>query len=286
MSTRRFVAAAVQLCAGSNKSENHDKAEAFAAEAARHEARLVVLPEVFLWRGQRTDERAAAEAIPGPSTHRLGDLARRLHIHLIAGSLFEGSGGPKVFNTSVLFDPRGDLVARYRKLHLFDVDIAGRVSIRESDTRVAGDTVASGTAARDTAAHDAVVVAPTELGVIGMSICYDLRFPELYRRLTFAGAEIIAVPSAFTFPTGTAHWEILLRARAIENQVYLIAPDQMGQSPSGVVDFGNSMIVDPWGTPLARAADRETLVLAEIDRDYQERVRRELPCLTHVKLRG
>ena len=274
MSTRRFVAAAVQLCAGANKSENLDKAEAFAVEAARHEARLVVLPEVFLWRGQRTDERAAAEAIPGPSTRRLGDLARQLHIHLIAGSLFEDSGGPKVFNTSVLFDPHGDIVARYRKLHLFDVDIAGRVSVRESDTRAGGDA----------SARDAVVVAPTELGVIGMSICYDLRFPELYRRLTFAGAEIVAVPSAFTFPTGAAHWEILLRARAIENQVYLIAPDQIGQSPSGVVDFGNSMIVDPWGTPLARAADRETLVLAEIDRDYQERVRRELPCLTHVKL--
>ncbi len=118
-----------------------------------------------------------------------------------------------------------------------------------------------------------------------MSICYDLRFPELYRRLTLAGAEIITVPSAFTFPTGAAHWEVLLRARAIENQVYLIAPDQIGKSPSGIVDFGNSMIVDPWGQPLARAADREMLILAEIDRDHQDRVRHELPCLTHIKLR-
>jgi len=214
-------------------------------------------------------ESTAAEPIPGPSTKRLGDLARRLQIHLLAGSVLEGSGGPKPFNTSVLFNPRGDIVARYRKLHLFDVDIPGHVTIRESDTRSAGD---------------AVVTIPTELGVIGMSVCYDLRFPELYRRLTLAGAEILTVPSAFTFPTGAAHWEILLRARAIENQVYVIAPDQIGRSPSGVVDYGNSMIIDPWGKPLARAADREMVIFAEIDRDYLDRVRRELPCLTHIQL--
>jgi predicted amidohydrolase len=117
-----------------------------------------------------------------------------------------------------------------------------------------------------------------------MSVCYDLRFPELYRRLTLAGAEIVTVPSAFTFPTGAAHWEILLRARAIENQVYVIAADQIGRGPSGIVNFGNSMIVDPWGQPLARAADKETVIYAEIDRDEQDRVRRELPCLAHIKL--
>jgi len=242
MDTRQFVAAAVQLCAGSDTSANLDKAESFVADAARHGARLVVLPEVFLWRGERAEER---------------------------GSILEDSGGPKVFNTSVLFDPHGTIVARYRKIHLFDADIPGQVTIRESETRTPGD---------------AVVTAPTALGVIGMSVCYDLRFPELYRRLTLAGASLITVPSAFTFPTGAAHWEILLRARAIENQVYLIAPDQIGRSPSGVVDFGNSMIIDPWGTPLARAADRETVIFAEIDRDYQERVRRQLPSLTHIAL--
>jgi predicted amidohydrolase len=271
MGLPKFVAAAVQLCAGSDKSANLDKAEAFIVEATRHHARLVVLPEVFLWRGPRSEEGVQAEPIPGPSSERLGEIARRLNIHLLAGSLLEHGQGLKAFNTSVLFDPHGDIIARYRKLHLFDVDIPDHVSIRESDTRTAGDSV---------------VTAPTELGVIGMSICYDLRFPELYRRLTLAGAEIIAVPSAFTFPTGAAHWEILLRARAIENQVYLIAPDQIGRSPSGIVDFGNSMIIDPWGKPLARAADREMVILAEVDRSYLERVRRELPCLAHVKLTG
>jgi predicted amidohydrolase len=271
MNPRRFVAAAVQLCAGSDKRANLDTAEGFAAEAARHGARLVVFPEVFLWRGPRAEEVSNAEPIPGPTTDRLAALARRLKIHLVAGSLLEHNGTARAFNTSVLFDPRGEIVARYRKLHLFDVDIPGQVTIRESDTRASGA---------------AVVAAPTELGVIGLTICYDLRFPELYRQLTLGGAEIITVPSAFTFPTGAAHWEILLRARAIENQVYLVAPDQIGTSPSGVVDFGNSMIVDPWGKPLARAADRETLIFAEIDRDYQDRVRRELPCLTHARLRN
>ena len=268
VNTRQFVAAAVQLCAGPDKAANLDKAEAFVAEAVEHKARLVVLPEVFLWRGPRGEEHAAAELIPGPSTERLGELARRHGIHLLAGSMLEENGA-KPFNTSVLFDPRGDIVARYRKLHLFDVDIPGHVSIRESDTRAPGDVV---------------VTVPTELGVIGMTVCYDLRFPELYRRLMLAGAEIIAVPSAFTFPTGAAHWEVLLRARAIENQVYVIAPDQIGRSPAGIVDFGNSMIIDPWGKVIARAADKECFVTAEIDRDYLEKVRRELPCLAHRRL--
>jgi len=268
MDTRRFVAAAVQVCSGSSKAENLDKVETLVATAATHGARLVVLPEVFLWRGPRPEERSAAEPIPGPTTARLGALARQLQIYLVGGSILEVSSGPRVYNTSVLFDPRGDLVASYRKLHLFDVDIAGHVSIRESDTRAPGD---------------AVVTAVTSLGTLGMTVCYDLRFPELYRRLTFAGAEIITIPSAFTFPTGAAHWELLVRARAVENQVYVIAADQIGRSPTGMVDFGHSMIVDPWGTVIARAADRETLIMAEIDRDYQDRVRRELPCLTHVR---
>ena len=269
METSRFIAAAIQLCAGSDKAANLDKAESFVAEAARQAAALVVLPEVFLSRGLRAEERQAAEPIPGPSTERLSALARGLKIHLIAGSILEQGAGDKVFNTSLVFDARGELIARYRKLHLFDVDIPGQVSIRESDTRAPGDSV---------------VTVPTVLGVLGLSVCYDLRFPELYRQLTRAGAEIITVPSAFTFPTGAAHWEVLLRARAIENQVYILAPDQIGRSPSGVVDFGNSMIIDPWGKALARAADREMVIFAEIDRDYQARVRRELPCLTHIKL--
>src|SRR5574341_2454151 len=176
MSVRQFVAAAVQLCAGSDKALNLSKVEAFVTQAVHSQAQLVVLPEVFVWRGPRGEERTAAEPIPGPTTNRLGNLARQLKVHLVAGSILEESGAPKVFNTSVLLDSAGEIVARYRKMHLFDVDIPGQVSIRESDTRAGGDTV---------------VTAPTALGIIGMSVCYDLRFPELYRRLTLAGAEII-----------------------------------------------------------------------------------------------
>jgi predicted amidohydrolase len=266
---RTFVAAAVQLCAGSDKGANLEKAEELVAQASRAGAHFVVLPEVFLWRGLREEEAAAAEPIPGPVSERLSRLARQLQVYLLAGSILERSDADKAFNTSLLFDARGVLLARYRKLHLFDVDIAGRVAVRESDTRRAGTDV---------------ITAATELGVVGLTICYDLRFPELYRRLTQGGAEIIAVPSAFTFPTGAAHWEILLRARAIENQVYLVAANQIGQGPGGVPSFGSSMIIDPWGTPLARAAERETVIFAEIDRDYQKQVRHELPCLAHVRL--
>src|SRR5437868_510679 len=165
--------------------------------------------------------------------------------------------------------PCARLVARYRKIHLFDVELSGGVSVRESATRAAGTDV---------------VTVPTELGVLGLSVCYDLRFPELYRRLVRAGAEVLLVPSAFTFPTGAAHWEVLCRARAVENECYLIAPDQSGTSPHGFADCGDSLIVDRWGRVLARAGEGEQVVTAEIDRAYLARVRRELPCLAHVRL--
>ncbi len=266
---RRFLAAAVQLCAGSDKAANLDKAESFVRAAAGRGAALVALPEVFLWRGPRAQEIEAAEPIPGPATARLASLARELRIHLLGGSILERvPGAAKAFNTSCLFDPDGALIARYRKAHLFDVDIPGHVTIRESDTRQSGAELVS---------------ADTALGRIGLSVCYDLRFPELYRHLMRGGAQIVTLPSAFTFPTGAAHWEILIRARAIENQVYVIAPDQIGRTPSGVNDFGNTLIVDPWGKPLARAADRECVIMAEIDLDYLDRVRQELPCLAHAK---
>jgi predicted amidohydrolase len=174
-----------------------------------------------------------------------------------------------VFNTSCLFDPRGAIVARYRKVHLFDVDLPGRVAVQESATRAPGAET---------------VTASTELGTLGLSICYDLRFPELYRRLSRAGAEVLLVPSAFTFPTGAAHWEVLLRARAVENQCYVVAADQAGTSPQGFADWGDSMLIDPWGRVLARAGDGEAVVSAEIDLDYLARVRRELPALAHARL--
>jgi predicted amidohydrolase len=268
----RYLAAAVQMASGSDRAANLARAAALVRAAAARGARLVVLPELFAWRGPREAEAAAAEPVPGPSTEAMAAVARATGVYLCMGSLLEASAETaRPFNTSCLLDPRGTLIARYRKIHLFDVDLAGRVAVRESDTRAPGAEV---------------IAVPTPLGTLGLSICYDLRFPELFRRLVRAGAEVLLVPSAFTFPTGAAHWEVLCRARAIENQCYVIAADQTGRSPAGHLDWGDSLIADPWGRVLARAPDGEGFALAEIDRASLARVRRELPCLAHIRLEG
>ena len=266
---RSYLAAAVQMTASASKEENLAKAETFVRLAAERGVALVVLPEVFSWRGRHRKEPGQVEPIPGPTTSRLQDLATQLNIHLLAGSFLETSDEERAYNTSLLIDPQGEILAQYRKIHLFDVNIPGQVSIKESDSMKPGGDV---------------VAAKTPLGTVGLSVCYDLRFPELYRNLSHKGAEIISVPAAFTFPTGAAHWEALLRARAIENQVYIIAPNQIGKNVYGFADYGNSMIIDPWGKIIARAPDKECFITAEIDLDYLEKVRKELPCLAHQRL--
>jgi predicted amidohydrolase len=264
-----YLAAAVQMTASSVKEENLAKAETFVRLAAERGATLIVLPEVFAWRGPRVEEPAQVESIPGPTSERLRDLTRLYQIYLLAGSFLEKGDDAHSYNTSLLLGPQGDTLAHYRKIHLFDVDIPGQVRVKESDTKKPGETVVAST---------------TPLGVFGLSVCYDLRFPELYRQLAAKGAEVMFVPSAFTFPTGAAHWEPLLRARAIENQTYIIAPNQIGKNAHGYADYGNSMIIDPWGKVIARAPDKECFITAEIDRDYVEKVRKELPCLAHRRL--
>jgi predicted amidohydrolase len=265
-----MIAAAVQMESGSDLRANLARAEILVRKAASQGAKLVVLPEVFAWRGLRADETGIPSPIPGPVSEMLCHLAAELAVVLVGGSFLERSEHEtKSYNTSLLIDAGGAIRATYRKMHLFDVDLPGEVTVRESDARIPGS---------------APVTIATDLGRIGMSICYDLRFPELYRRLAQSGATIVTIPSAFTAFTGAAHWETLLRARAIENQVYVIAPNQSGTSPHGFADYGNSMIVDPWGTVLARAGDGETVILAEIDADRVARVRREMPCLDHARL--
>jgi len=266
---RSYLAAAVQMTASSAKEENLAKAEMFVRLAAERGASVIVLPEVFAWRGPRAEEAVQIESIPGPTSERLSDLARRHQVYLLAGSFLENSEEARAYNSSLFIGSTGNILAHYRKIHLFDVDISGQVRVKESDTKKPGQEI---------------VTAKTPLGVFGLSVCYDLRFPELYRQLTQEGAEVLFVPSAFTFPTGAAHWEPLLRARAIENQAYVIAPNQIGKNSHGFADYGNSMIVDPWGKVLARASDKECFITAEIDRDYLEKVRRELPCLAHRRL--
>jgi deaminated glutathione amidase len=266
-----YLAAAIQMTAGADKPANLARAERLVRVGAARGANLIALPEVFNWRGKRAEQAAAAETLDGESLGLMSRLARELKIHIAAGSITERvADSSRSYNTSVLLGPDGARIAVYRKIHLFDVDLPGRVTVRESDSKLGGADV---------------VCAETPAGAIGLSICYDLRFPELYRRLTFAGARIIMVPSAFTFPTGEAHWEVLVRARAIENQAYVIAPAQFGPNVYGYSDYGNSMIVDPWGRVLARAADQEGVVVAPIDLEYQDRVRSELPALKHARLR-
>jgi deaminated glutathione amidase len=266
-----FLAAAIQMTTTSDKAANLEKAERLIRLAAARGARFVGLPEVFNWRGKRADEPAAAERLDGESLGLMTRLARTLEIYLLAGSITEHvERESRRYNTSVLFGPDGASLAVYRKIHLFDVDLPGRVTVKESDAKLAGSDV---------------VNAETEFGKVGLSVCYDLRFPELYRKLALAGARILTIPSAFTFPTGEAHWDVLIRARAIENQCFVIAPAQFGPNVHGFSDYGNSMIVDPWGRVLARAADQEGVVVAPVDMDYLEQVRRQLPSLAHVRLK-
>ncbi|MCY4486030.1 MAG: carbon-nitrogen hydrolase family protein [Deltaproteobacteria bacterium] len=263
----KFLAAAIQMLATSDKEANLREAEGWIRRAHAEGARLVVLPEVFNWRGRGRDTAANAEPVPGPTTERMGELAAECGLHLLAGSMLEAAGADgRAYNTSVLISPDAKIIARYRKIHLFDVDIEGEAPIRESEFRRPGEDV---------------VVADTPMCPMGLSVCYDLRFPELYRRLTAAGARVVFVPSVFTVPTGRAHWEPLLRARAIENQVYIIAPDQTGSHPASMDAYGHSVIVDPWGKIIAQAGTEPGLVLAEIDLDYLEDVRRRLPALDH-----
>jgi len=271
---RSFKASAIQMSAGSDKEANLAVAAELVTNAAASGAILVALPEVFAWRGPQEREPEIAEPLTGRIGTFAAELARRLGIWLVAGSILEtaedSAAGGRCYNTTALFSPDGTLAASYRKIHLFDVDVEGRIQVRESKTRLAGDSPCC---------------VDTELGRIGLAICYDLRFPELFRGLAAAGAEIVVLPSAFTAPTGRAHWHTLVRARAIENQCYVIAPDQFGASSMGFENYGHSLIVDPWGDVMADAGPGgPCVVTAELSGPLLTRVRSELPALGHRRL--
>ena len=258
--------AVVQMNSRDDKVANLAKAEVLLTEAAARGAELAVLPELWSYLGPKERHARVAEPIPGPTSDFLAAIARRHRFWLLGGSYLEAMADqPRLFNTSLALNPDGEIVARYRKLHLFDVDVNGH-SYRESATMAAGGEV----------------VAAELCGVrVGLTICYDLRFPELYRRLAVGGAKVITVPSAFTRETGKDHWEVLLRCRAIENQVFILAAAQVGSHPPGRACYGNTLIADPWGVVLARAGYQECVVTAELDLEYQEQVRKELPSLEH-----
>ena len=257
-------AAAVQLNSTGEKDRNLATAERLVRAAAADGAELVALPEKWNLLAGGEELLAGAEPLDGPSLGAARGWARELGIHLLAGSIAERGEG-RAWNTSVLIGPDGADLAAYRKLHMFDVD-AGGVAYRESEHEQPGSEL---------------VTAPVGDLTLGMTVCYDLRFPELFRILALHGARLIAVPSAFTRATGTDHWEVLLRARAIEDQVFVLAPNQVGRAAPHFDSFGHSAIVDPWGTVLAVAPDEECFVAADLDLAVQDRVRAELPSLAN-----
>jgi deaminated glutathione amidase len=263
-------AAAVQLTATADKATNLETADRLVRAAVRDGASLVVLPEKWSVYGPPEDIRAGAEPLAdGPALSWARAIARELEIDLVAGSIAEQvahSADGRGSNTSVHVGPDGADRATYRKIHMFDVLVGGR-EYRESDGEAPGD---------------AIVLSATASGVgLGLTICYDLRFPELYRRLAVDGARILAVPAAFTEPTTRDHWEVLLRARAIENQAFVIAANQVGRHAPGLRTGGRSMIVDPWGLVLAQAPDTESYAIADLDLDRQARIRADLPSLAN-----
>jgi predicted amidohydrolase len=264
---RALKVAAVQLNSTAEREANLAVADRLTRAAAADGASLIVLPEKWTAMGAERELRAAAEPLEGPSVQWARELARELGVDLVAGSILElVPGQEKLANTSVHVDPQGEVRAVYRKLHMFDVEVAGR-SYRESELEQAGDEI---------------VLSRTADGVeLGLSICYDLRFPELYRILAVLGARILAVPAAFTLATTRDHWETLLRARAIENQAFVIAANQVGAHPAGQESGGRSMIVDPWGVVLAQAGDGAGHILAELDLERQHEIRTRLPSLAN-----
>jgi predicted amidohydrolase len=263
----RLRVACVQLNSTDSKAENIERAEALVGRAAATGADLIVLPEKWTGIGPPDFMRSLAESLEeGETVEAMSGWARRHGVTLVGGSIVERRGGrEKLSNTCVVFDPQGEIQAVYRKIHMFDVEVGGQV-YRESETEEPGETT---------------VTTEVEGWKLGLTVCYDLRFPELYRVLAVEGAEVVTVPAAFTLFTGKDHWELLLRARAVENQCYVVAANQWGSFADGKAAYGRSLIADPWGVVLAEAPDEDCVISAEIDRGRMEDIRRRLPSLAN-----
>ncbi len=308
---RPLLLAVCQMNSGSDKEKNKAAALALIEEAAVRGAGIAVLPEMFIYMGPDEGLADAAETVPGADTAPFQEAARRFGMSVLCGSVPERiAGSSKVYNTSLLIGPDGEAAAVYRKIHLMNSKISGGPRMLESDYMEAGREPVTAelpyaedrSAVRPAPAEPQPATAPDEPAAAvpaagnggsagrescsggitaGLSICYDLRFPELFRLYSERGARLVFLPAAFTRFTGADHWEVLLKARAVENQIYLAAAGQYGEHPGKVPTYGRSMIVDPWGNVIARAPDRECVITAEIDTGYQDRVRDGLPSLTH-----
>ncbi|MFB6345826.1 MAG: carbon-nitrogen hydrolase family protein [bacterium] len=269
-SNRRW--AAIQVDAGASVQENLSTAKELIQEAAESGCSLAALPEFFIVRGSQETIRQNALTLNSDPIVELTRLAREHSVNVLAGSvpIQDPDREGYCYNRSLLIDQSGEITAQYNKIHLFDVDIGDELTVQESDVLSGGDSIVDSSV-------DGVKV--------GLTICYDLRFPELYRELSDRGVRVIFVPSNFTRETGRAHWEPLLRARAIENQCYIVAPNQIGKNrETDVASLGQSMIVDPWGQVIARCSDTEGWISGTLDTSYQRRIRRELPSLDHREL--
>ncbi len=265
MLKNRIRLACVQMSAGENIAENLAKSCQWISKAKKKGADLVCLPEVFHYRGRHEWFPQVAQTFSSPLVQTFQRLAARLEIGVLLGSVIEkGKTGRKFYNTSIMISEKGAILGYYRKIHLFESHMKKKMNISESRHFLPGNKLG---------------MAEFQGIKVGLTICYDIRFPELYRRLALAGTEIIFVPSNFTEITGQAHWQVLLRARAIENQVYIVAPAQVGKNPAtGVKSFGESLIVDPWGEILAKGSrHREELIVATLDRKFRFELREQFP---------
>lgn len=265
---KSYLAAAIQMTSTPWLDKNLAEAEELIDLAVRQGAELVSLPENFPFMGEEADKLAQAETIAQTTEKFLKTIAQRFQITLLAGGFPVPTTDGKVYNTAVLVAPNGQELSRYQKVHLFDVNLPDGNTYRESNTVMAGTTLPS------------VHYSP-EFGNLGLSVCYDVRFPELYRHLSQQGAEVLFVPAAFTAYTGKDHWEVLLKARAIENTCYVIAPAQTGCHYGRRNTNGHAMILDPWGMVLADAGDKPGVAIAEINPSRLEQVRRQMPSLKH-----
>lgn len=267
--TRQMRIATIQMRSGRDVDTNLRRAKELLREAADGGARLAALPENFSFLDREGRKLEAVENLDnGPAVEMLREAARQLNMIIVGGSV-PLAAGDKVTNTCLVFGPDGTIKARYDKIHLFDIQLDEDHDFRESRYIAPGSSLVTFSAHGHT---------------MGLSICYDLRFPELYRRLVSDGARVLFVPSAFTWRTGAYHWTALLRARAIENLCYVVAPAQQGRHNADRESFGHSLIIDPWGQILAQAPDRECVVFADLDFEYQDQLRAKLPCLKHARV--
>lgn len=253
-----------QMKVGSDKKANLGRADQMVGGAAGQGAEVIVLPEIFNSPYQTDLFPLYAEPFPGPSTDFLAAAARKYGVCLVGGSIVEQDSDGRIYNSSFVFDDQGSLLARHRKIHLFDIDIPGKISFRESDTLAAGNTIST--------------FQYKSIG-FGLMICYDCRFPELARATVFKGAEVLVIPAAFNPTTGPAHWELLMRSRAVDNQIFVAAASPARNPEASYQAWGHSLVVDPWGTIMQEAGISEEIIITELDFSLLERVRSELPVL-------